>query len=360
MERKILITSIFITLGAIAFLSGYLLMPEFELNRQTGTFLERFDNKVEVGPGEEKTPNTVPLSSRKFLSFVNPFTDSQKIVAVDKSGNIIEIDLANLAEKVVYSGLTTITETVLSPAGDSVIYSFYDNRNDKKHAYLNFRKGESTPIAGELKSAAFSPRGDQAAYLVSRRSSSGTDGGGELLISKGGNIVKRALKTRLGAAVVSWPSDFLSIVSYDKNGYGDLFVLKENSELNKILSYQYNLSVKWSPLGEKIVFSVKDETNLEQLFYKEVENDKPPVPLGVSTGSSKCVWAGEEEVMCGVKNQAKVRDEFYRVNLTNGTRTLVATPSINLLTKEIALSRSGDTLFVLNDIDNKLYVLKLK
>lgn len=388
MERKFLITSILATLGAVAFLSGYLLMPgdytgltsivSRGSNDQTGSLIERFNNNIDVKSAEDKVPKTLPLSGRKFFSFVDPFTDSQKIVAVDKDGNIIEIDTATLNEKVIYTGQTNIVEALLSPAGDSVIYSFYDAGNNKKYSYLNFsapkgrdlasggRKGESVPIAGGVKSAAFSPRGDQSAYLISRRSSSGNDEG-ELLISKSGNITKRTLKTRLGAAVVSWPADFISIISYDKDGYGDLFVLKESGELNKILSYQYDLTVKWSPSGEKFLFSTKDDpsyggqtTTNERLFYKDTKNNKPPAPLDISAGASKCVWGDEEEVICGVKNQAKVRDEFYRVNLTNGIKKLVATPSVNLLTKELALSRRENTLFVLNDIDGKIYALKLK
>src|SRR3989344_4515470 len=121
MERKFVITSIFITLGAITFLSGYLLMPSTDPQPTTyhrlsgipqrrdnpqlfiaqgGSFLERFSNKVEIGAPESKISNTLPLSSRKFISFIQPFSDSKKIVAVATNGDIVEIDTANLVEKV--------------------------------------------------------------------------------------------------------------------------------------------------------------------------------------------------------------------------------------------------------------------
>lgn len=384
MERKILITSVFVTLGFIAFLSGYLLIPNLLYwsdrysrlgpDNQTVSLIERFNNDIDIKPSENKVPNTLPISGRKFLSFVSPYSDSQKIVAIDNSGNIVEIDMANLTERVVAAvGQTNITAALLSPADDSIIYSFYDVRNNKKHTYLNFsalkgrdlasgeRKGESAPIAGDLKSAAFSPRGDQTVYLIS------TNSGGELLVSKSGNIIKRALKTRLGAAVVAWPADFMSVISYDKNGYGDLFVLKESDELNKILSYQFDLAVKWSPSGEKLLFSTKnnptydDQTIIsDRLFYKDIKNNKSPIPLDLNANASKCLWIDGEEVICGVKNQAQIKDEFYKISLADGVKTLVATPSINLLTKELSLNRAGDTIFVLNDIDSKLYALNIK
>lgn len=361
MERKFLLVSTFVTIGFAAFLSGYLLMPQTRQNfanqnlgKQAGLITDRFSDKIEAGSSKNNTPNTLSLSSRKFLTFVQPFSDSKKIVAVANSGDIIEVDLANLTEKVVYTGQISIVEAILSPAGDSVIYSFYNTASEKKWVFGNLKTGNLTEIEGELKSASFSLDGDQTAYLVNNKS------GRELLIAKDRKIIKRAFKTRLDVTAVSWPSEeFLSITSYDKDGYGDLFVLKEDGALNKILSYQYGLSVKWSPSAEKLIFSVKDETNSDNLFYKDIENSSAAVTLDINSDASKCVWPNEEAVICGVKNQAKVRDEFYRINIADGTKTLVATPSINLLVKELTLNRSRNILFVLNDIDSKLYALKL-
>ena len=357
-ERKFLIISIFVTLGAIAFLSGYLLMPE-KVSNQTGSLIKRFNiSEVSVS----NTPKTLPLSSRKFVSFVAP--GSERIIAVDKNGDIVEINTANLTEKTAtnltnYTGQTSVVEAVLSPTGNSIIYSFYDSGNNKKHVYLNFIKNESANIDANLKSAVFSSDGSQYAYLVSGSKASGS-GEGELLISNGVNIVKRALKTRISAAVVAWPSDFISITSYDKDGYGDLFILKSDGALNKILSYQYDLNVRWSPSGEKVIFSAKSNNGHDQLFYLGVKNSGTVVNLDISTGASKCVWADEESVVCGLTTEVQFKDEFYKINVGDGSRVIVATPSTNLLTKELVLNHSGDTLFVLNDIDSKLYAFKIK
>jgi len=360
MERKFLLTSIFVTLGAIAFLSGYLLMPQTRqnfanqnLDGQAGFLTDRFSNKVEVGSSEDKIPNTLPLSSRKFTTFIQPFSDSKKIVAITNTGDIIEIDTTNLTEKILYNSQAGIIEAMLSPAGNSVIYSFYNAQNNRKWVYHNLKTGELSEIESNLKSATFSPQGDQAAYLIVN------DEGGEILISKNGKVIKRALKTRIGIATISWPSnDFISIISYDKGGYGDLFTLKENGVLNKVLSYQYDLNVKWLSESEKIIFSAKDDTGSTQLFYKDIKNNSTIAALEVSTNASKCVWADEENVVCGITDKTQIKDEFYKVNITDGSKTLVATPNINLLVRELSLSRSGGTIFVLNDIDNKLYVLK--
>jgi len=367
MERKFLITSIFITLGAIAFLSGYLLMPEGgqeqqahltfsseNLDGRTGLLTNRFRNKVEINVPESKAPNTLPLSSREFISFVQPFSDSKKIVAMTIKGEIVEIDMAYLIEKVIPAHQVDIMETVFSPAGNAVIFSFYSTVNDKKWVYHNLKTGGSSEIAGDLKSAAFSPDGIQAVYLINN------EDGGELLVAKDGKIIKRALKTRLGATLVTWPlDDFISIVSYDKSGYGDLFTLKKDGGFNKVLSYQYDLNAKWSPTDEKIIFSAKNDMGPTQLFYKDIKNSGAVTILDANTNVSKCVWVDKENVICGITDKTQIRDEFYKINLTDGSKILIATPDINLLVKELSLSRSGDALFVLNDIDDKLYTLEL-
>lgn len=355
MERKYFTISIFITLVAIAFLGGYLLMPEHKLDQQTGTFLDRFNKEVEIGLTQDRISDVASLSDRRFISFVSPFTDSQKIVATDNSGNIIEINLATLNEKVIYTGLTSIVEALLSLTGDSIIYSLYDSGNNKKYTYLNFKKNERREISGDLKSVAFSADGDEIVYLINN----GEDG--EVLISKNGNIVKRVLKTRLGTGVLAWPSDkFISLISYDKDGYGDLFTLEENGSFNKIISYRKDLNVQWSPSAGKIIFSAKNDSGASRLFYKDPKNNDGLTDLGVNTSASKCVWAGEEEVVCGITSQDRFKDEFYKIKVADGSKTLALTPNINLLIKELVLSHSGDTLFVLNEIDNRLYTLKLQ
>lgn len=357
MKRKALLVSIFVTAGVIAFLSGYLLMSGKSLNYrdQTGSFMERFKNDTDIKSSESNVPGTLPISNKKFISFINPYSNSGKIIAVDKSGSIVEIDIKNYRETVIANlKHANVSEALLSPRGDSAVYSFYDAKNNKKYSYFHFKKDGLAEIAGDLKSVTFSADGNQTAYIIN------SGDGGELLIAKGANITKRALKTRLDAAVINWPSDFISIVSRDKSSYGSLFILKGDNTLNKIISDQQDLDIKWSPSGEKLVFSSKGEDNSNRLFYKEPKTGKF-IDLNIDAVASKCAWFADEiHIVCGLTNQSAFKDEFYRINLADGSKTLVATPSINLLTKELVISRSRDIIFVLNEIDGKLYILQLK
>lgn len=354
-DRKILIISIFITLGAVAFLTGYLLMLKEGRSQQTGSFIQRFTNNRSIESFESGEPITLPISGRQFISFVGPFSISGDIIAVDKDGNVVRIDTDVLRENVVTSlKHSNISEAFLSPNGNSLVYSFYDIENIKKYLYLNFKSNEPVEISDGLRSVAFSPSGDQIAYLINN------DGEGELLISKGANVIRRALKTRLGAAIIDWPVGFMSILSYDRSGHGDLFVLKDGNNLNKIISYQYDLNIKWSPSSEGVVFSAKDETGSDHLFYKGFGGDEKVVGLGIGR-ASKCVWVRDNiNVICGLTNQSYLKDEFYRINTTDGSRSPAAMPNINLITKDIAINQSGDHIFILNDIDDGLYSIKIE
>lgn len=356
MERRFLITSIFITLGTIAFVSGYLLTSPGGYRFQTGAFIERFDNNIEVNSVIDNFKNTTLVSNRKFVSFINPFTDSKKLIAVDNNSNVVEIDTFDLTEKILANlNKNSVSGVVLSPAGDSVVYSFYDRGGSKKHAYVNFKKNNTAEITGELKSAAFSPEGSQQTYLINK------EGEGELLVAKGVNIIKRIIKTRLGNAMIDWPSeDFISMVSYDKDNYGDLFVLNKNGSLTKTVSRQRDLNVKWSLSGKKLVFSTRDGGDFDNLFYKNIGGSSQNVALDIEARAQKCVWTSEEEIICGITNQVQLKDEFYKINLAEKSKVLITTPSTNMLVKEVAISQSGEYLFILNSLDNKLYSLKLK
>ncbi len=329
-------------------MSAYFLIPEGNPIRQTSSLIQRFGSNTDSF--DSVVLKTPPLSSGKFYSFVNPQSDSTKIVAVGDSGDIVEIDTESLSE-VVLSSLKQrdISDVVLSPAGDSVVYSYYDS-GTKRYWYLNFKKGVSYEMDENTKSVAFSPVGDRLVYLIN------DEDGGEILISKEGVDIKHVLKTRLDATIIGWPSDFLSFLSYDKNGYGDLFIFKD-AGLKKILSYQYDLGVKWFSSGGRMIFSVKDKSNTDHLFYKDAFSGDKSFDLEIIANVSKCAWFDENNIICGLENRPLLKDEFYKISTIDGSRTLLSTPDINLLTKELVVSRSGNSVFVLNDIDDRIYVL---
>lgn len=367
-KRKILISVIFLTLGCIAFLSGYLLVFMNQgIKGQTGSLIQRFNNNHDKPAINSNNALITPINSRNIITFSGPSL-SGIITAIDEEGNIIEIDTSTLREATISTlNKKELSEVILSPRGDSVFYSFYES-DSKKNLYLKIKTNESGEINGEVRSVAFSPDSSQTAYLINE------EGESKILIYKETVNIGQKLKTRINAATILWPSeDFISILTYNKNGYGDLFTLKNNSSLNKIISYQYNLAVRWSSSAEKIVFSAKGKDNLDHLFYKNIKNNESFVNLNTETNASKCVWEDEENIICGITDKIQLKDNFYRINIGDGSKELISEPNINLFAKKISLPvrqaglhvgqvglpHSGDRIFVLNSIDNKLYALTM-
>lgn len=351
MRKNLLLFSIFIIFGVITFLSGYLFLPD-QIG-QTGLLVERFNNSsIDI---KNTVPNISTVSSRKILSFTGPSL-AKTMRAVDKDGDVIEINTDSLKETVISNlGSSNMSNVLLSNNGSAAIYSYYNSKNEKKYFYANLKADELIEIKDNIKSAAFPPEGDELAYILTR----GDGGENELVLTKETIILKKLLKTRLEVATIIWPAEFLSILTNDKDGYGSLFVLEKDGSLNKLISDQSNLSVKWSPSGKKLVYSTKDENNIDKLFYKNIETNKNK---DLTTAkATNCIWLDDEiNVICGFLNLSLGKYEFYKINIDDGSKTAVATSDVSLIPKEMSISKSGDYLFILNEIDNLLYSLKLK
>lgn len=360
MERNFLIVSIFITLGAIAFLSGYLfLMPNSSFDKlsasnsgdQSSNFLQRFDDDLTAT--DKPKQNILPLSSREVISFLSYPNDPAKVLMADKDSNIIEVSLSGLREKVIKTFKPeTISDVIFSPKGESLIYSSRDIYGDKKYHYLNLKSGDLLKIVGEVKSANFSPDGQQAVYLSS-------DGDETDLVSlKDGSSPKKLLKTRISEGVVNWPADFVSVKSSDADDYDGLFVLKDGDTLNRVLSDQKNLNIKWSPSGKNLLFS-NENNGSNQLFIKNIDTGKI-TDLGFYTEASRCVWLNDETgVICGIKDSSQLKDRIYRINIGDLSKNLIAESNVNLRVGELTINTSGNYLFILNEVDGKLYYFEL-
>lgn len=355
MERKVLIASILATFGFCSFLLGYFFINQKNAPVQTGSLIDRFNANSEIKKAADNPPRILPVSSRKLVAFVVPPSNSQKIVAADKSGVIVEISIQDLRETVVEKLKSReLASILLAPSGNSIFYSSYDG-GGKNYFYLDLKEGEPVEMGKNIKSSVFSSYDDQLLYL----SGSGEE---EALYVLKNKAVKKILNTRLNNAALSWPSKFISLLSYgeDKDGYGDLLILEGEGRLNKIISYQKDLTVKWSPSAQKLLFSAKDSSNAHRLYHQEFGKDKG-VDLKISADASRCAWlADETSVICGITDDSTFRDKFYKINIADRSINIVAAPSTNLITKEIALDRSGSTIFVLNEIDSKLYSLKIE
>lgn len=363
MNRKLLITLTAISLSFTAFLSGYLIsQKDFHKNSsfRSGNILEKFsDTDPNPDPQTNSTtsPQIEPSEAIRILSqrsVISPVLSKEKdsILYYEKgTGKVFEVALEDLKEKSVSDTfLANLIKTIWAPSRKEVISLFY-YPNGSHYKYFNYKTKASVDLGTDIKSVAFSPDGNQIAYFGSKENSRG------IFISQpDGSSFKNILPNRLESAEIYWPSaDLLFFKTESVNG-SELYSLSKNGEIKKILEARDGLEVKWFGDGSKILFSQKTELGIN-LFYKEISSELE-TSLSVAISASKCEWGIDgKTIICGVPRSSALGDEIYEINL-DGTKKLLSSPTTRINTTELFLSGLEDHVVVLNNLDNKLYVLK--
>lgn len=356
-NKKNILIILSIALSGIIILSALFLWPKIninnikeKLNPFKSLFVDKFNTKIEIRSNQNKVLKITLLSAQKFISFAPLYLD--KIIGINERGEIIEINIDTLNEKILYSIEGIVNEAKISPSGSALIYSFFDSKNNKKNIYLNIHNKSQAEITANIKALSFSPKGDQFVLLTD------SDNEGSILLSKDGKNFSRLLKTRMNVFTLDWVSDFISVITYDQFGYGSLLLIKDKDNLIKLLDSVYGLDVRWSKSGESLIFSGRDENDVLNLFYLNQKSEKiKKIPAQVQ--ASKCIWLSNKEIICGIKNNKNsYKEDFYKININNDEKKLIAVSNTDLIIKSLALNASENSLYILNGIDNKIYIIK--
>jgi len=354
--NKSLLTLTIISLSFTAFLSGYLIsQKDFHRNPDTGygsgNILDKFN-----GDSSRPSPPTYPSGAALLTSrdAVSPVLSKEKdsVIYYEKgTGRVFEVSLKDRHESSVSDvPLPNLIKTVWSPTTKEVASLFYGPRGNR-YKYFSYRTKASVDLGEGITSLVFSPDGSQVAYFRGDGES-----GGVFISQPDGSSAKKILPSRLENVELSWPSDdLLSLLADTANG-SYLFGLSRTGDLKKILEVTDKIEVRWSGNSSKVLFS-KRENSVVNLYYKDIASGVE-TPLNVSTSASKCAWSIDSKtVVCGVPRSSASGDEFYEIGL-DGSKKLIASPSMRINTAELELAGLDDYIVILNSLDNKLYVLK--
>ncbi len=360
MNQKSLITLTVISLSFVAFLSGYLISQnDFHRSsglNSSGNILDKFSGS-NPGSGLIGSPQAGSSGVLRTLSqrnVISPVMSEQKdsVLYYEKStGKVFEVTLNDLRESPVSDvPLANLIKTIWAPSRKEVISLFY-YPSGSHYKYFSYKTRASTDLGTDIKSLAFSPDGSQIAYFGTEEGSQG------IFISQpDGSSFKTLLPSRLDNADVYWPSDNFLSFKIEVPGGSELYSLSKTGDIKKILDTKDGLEVKWSSDGSRVLFSQETGSGIG-LFYKDVSSETE-TPLNVSTSASKCDWSIDSKtVVCGVPGSSASGDEFYEISL-DGTKKLLSSPTSRVDTAELFLSGLDDYVIVLNNLDNKLYVLK--
>jgi hypothetical protein len=349
--------NIFLTvvIGLAAFMTGYLLVSGgiYGQNKKTGTILDKFEDTASVS---EKTPQIdtkgpTLATEKNIVSAVNYSADT--VAYYEKNtGKIFKYNLNSHAEESLSDKiLPNFMSSVWSPDKNEAVRSFY-SQNGFNLSYYNLSTQKSLNLPGSVKSVAFSPDGNLIVFYQFQSENSV----GKIILSQpDGSYQKTILNTRIEDPQISWPGkDRIAI----KTKAADIFILTQDGKLTRLLEAKAFLEDKWSPSGNKLLFSAVDpmsEDKNSMLFLEDVDS-KAEQPLSIKGDASKCGWSIDEfTVYCAIPSTPST-DEIFKINLKDNTMKSVA--ELNVAVKDLFISGLDDYIVFTSTQDN-LYSIKI-
>jgi len=133
---------------------------------------------------------------------------------------------------------------------------------------------------------------------------------------------------------------------------------------------------KWSTTGDKLLYSVySTDTNLNpQLWIVEASGDtigQNRQSISLNTWADKCTFASNTEVYCAVPETLekgaglfpeladKTKDNLYKINLTTGTKELIAIPDGAYNISEVMVPANKDNLYFTDKTTGQIYKIDL-
>ena len=384
--KKILIVLIIILIVILAVLLVYnlLVRPAIEKKQKQGLLPQGQEGQFKKkGQGEKGTApvgeiKVKAISAEPILAPTLSADKTKVIYYASKNGNIWQSDFdgSNLT-KVSSANLPNLFDVIWSPDKSKVINIYQDQSENVSKSLYNFKTGSITPLSNNVQEISWSPSGDKIAYQYYNSQT----GANTITISNpDGTNWKAVLNLRMRNLNVNWVKSGISF--YEKPSglvQSSLFLLDPLAKkFNKILSNIYGLSIKWSPLGDKILYSKTSKGGKGIGLFVALKDGTGETGIGIASLPEKCVWSQDDRtIFCAVPkniNSANVLpddfykgffvadDEFWKINLDTGEKTPLLSPSEKIGSYDatkLFLSPLEDYLFFVNKKDGLLYSIKL-
>ena len=292
------------------------------------------------------------------------------------NGNIYEsnFDGGNL-KKISSVNLNNLLKVLWSPDKEKVI-SFFSEKEIIKKYFYSYTSNQSSLLNEKIGSVAWSPDSKKIAYHFI---DPGNEQNNISLSNPDGTNWKNIFKTRLDNVILEWPIKEKISLRTPPSGLAQGVLYAINSETGdffKVLSDTSGLYVKWSPKGDKILFSSTDSRGKNPTLNLSDEKGANFKKLNLAGLADKCVWSNDDKtIFCALpqeisqnatwpdhyyKGLVVLRDDIYKINLETEQRTKIigSTDEISYDAQELFLSPKEDYLFFVNRGNGLLYSLK--
>lgn len=262
----------------------------------------------------------------------------------------------------IFKGAQTI---VWSGIRDQAVISFPDGAN----VLHDFSTGKRTVLPKIWREFSFSPTGDEFAFKIlndnpdKRWLARAKTDGSEVTVFQplGDNADKVTVNWSPTGQIAGWYTQPKDLKRHE------VFFLGFNGEnLRSMLIEGYNPLGRWSPSGDRLLYSVVDIDTKgypPTLWIVEASGDnigRGRLQLPVQTWADKCIFAGETTVYCAVprelpfgggfeREKVTAGDDFYKIDLTTGLKSPLASfGSRTYWAKDLMLSPDGSLLYFID------------
>jgi len=351
-------------------------------NNSTNGQTNNQNNGQEQGQeqGNQQPQTESKLKAISISAVLSPTITSDKanIIYYSKvNGNIIQSDFNGLNQVTISdANLENLVKVLWAPNKNKTITIFQDNLENVSKYLYNFSDKKSLPLNKYVSYISWSPDSSKIVYQYQNTL---TDDNNISTSLPDGSKFSTILKTRMKDLIVEWPSDIYLREKPSGLAQSTLYSLNVLSgSLNKLITDVYGFSIKWSPKGNKMLYSKTSSKGQGIYIFTADNNGTNEKATGISTVAEKCTWSQDiRYIFCAVpKNisDAKVLpddfykgtfigdDEFYKINVSTGEKlNLLQDEEINISLDaiDLFLSPQEDYLFFTNKGDGLLYRIKL-
>jgi hypothetical protein len=179
----------------------------------------------------------------------------------------------------------------------------------------------------------------------------------------------------------SWSPNNQIVAMYtqgvDFNRQEIYFVGLNNENFKSTVVEGRGLQSQWSTTGDRLLYSVYSSTTNSnpELWIVDAQGDtisQNRQDLSLQTWASKCTFSSNTEVYCAVPESLPqgagmfpeladtTKDDLYKIDLTTGTKELVAVPDGTYNISQLMVSSDSSNLYFTDKQTSKLYQIKLK
>lgn len=293
--------------------------------------------------------------------------DDGKFYRIDSSGKAVA-----MSDKVFYN----VDQVYWAPDRQKVVLKYPDGSN----IIYNFQDNKQITLPKYWKDFSFSPTSSQIAFK-----SWTVDENGRWLsvVNSDGSGLKRleTLGTVDSSLKVDWSPNRQIVATLTKGLDFErqyLYFIGQNQEkIDPSIVEGRDYRSIWSPEGSKLVYSVfSSATDLNPALWvvdgsgETIGQNR--VPLELPTWADKCAFSSASTLYCAVpvslekgsglvpEYAASVPDVFYKVDLKNYSKSLVAVPEGSYNAKNLSISKDGQYLYFTDQFTGKLQQIKIK